>query len=205
MPKVKAKRQSVSLDMTAMCDVAFLLLTFFMLTAKFRPEEAVTIVPPSSISEKPLNAKDGMLTISVSNEGGVYLASDDQLGREFMLERMASRYGVAITAEMKKNYMASEIVGYPAGAMRQVLNMKPADAKKLIRGSNSFKGIPIDSAGNELSYWVGYAKLSNPNLKIAIKGDQNSNYDVFSDIIGTLQAQNINIFQLITSPEGKPK
>jgi biopolymer transport protein ExbD len=71
MPKVKAKRQSVSLDMTAMCDVAFLLLTFFMLTAKFRPEEAVTIVPPSSISEKPLNAKDGMLTISVSNEGGV--------------------------------------------------------------------------------------------------------------------------------------
>ena len=91
MPKVKAKRQSVSLDMTAMCDVAFLLLTFFMLTAKFRPEEAVTIVPPSSISEKPLNAKDGMLTISVSNEGGVYLASDDQLGREFMLERMANR------------------------------------------------------------------------------------------------------------------
>lgn len=199
MPKVKAKRQSVSLDMTAMCDVAFLLLTFFMLTAKFRPEEAVTIVPPSSISEKPLNAKDGMLTISVSNEGGVYLASDDQLGREFMLERMASRYGVAVTAEMKKNYMASEIVGYPAGAMRQVLNMKPADAKKLI------KGIPIDSANNELSYWVGYAKLSNPNLKIAIKGDQNSGYRVFSDIIGTLQAQNINIFQLITSPEGKPK
>jgi biopolymer transport protein ExbD len=170
-----------------------------MLTAKFRPEEAVTIVPPSSISEKPLNSKDGMLTISVSNEGGVYLASDDQLGREFMLERMASRYGVAITAEMKKNYMASEIVGYPAGAMRQVLNMKPADAKKLI------KGIPIDSANNELSYWVGYAKLSNPNLKIAIKGDQNSNYEIFSDIIGTLQAQNINIFQLITSPEGKPK
>ena len=51
MPQVKAKRQSVSLDMTAMCDVAFLLLTFFMLTAKFKPEEAVTIAPPSSISE----------------------------------------------------------------------------------------------------------------------------------------------------------
>lgn len=201
MPKVKAKRQSVSLDMTAMCDVAFLLLTFFMLTAKFRPEEAVTIVPPSSISEKPLNAKDGMLTISVSNEGGVYLASDDQLGREFMLERMASRYGVALTAEMKKNYMSSEIVGYPAGAMRQVLSIKPSEAKD----KGFIKGIPTDSANNELSYWVGYAKLSNPNLKIAIKGDQNSGYDTFSDIIGTLQAQNINIFQLITSPENKPK
>jgi biopolymer transport protein ExbD len=199
MPKVKAKRQSVSLDMTAMCDVAFLLLTFFMLTAKFRPEEAVTITPPSSISEKPLNIKDGMLMVSVSPEGGVYLATDDQMAREFMLERMANRYGVAITAEMKKNFMASEIVGYPLGAMRQVLNMKPADAKKLS------KGIPIDSSNNELSYWVGYAKLSNPELKVAIKGDQNSNYKVFADIIGTLQAQNINIFQLVTGPENKPK
>ncbi|MEY3631261.1 ExbD/TolR family protein [Aquirufa sp. HETE-40SA] len=199
MPKVKAKRQSVSLDMTAMCDVAFLLLTFFMLTAKFRPEEAVTITPPSSISEKPLNVKDGMLMVSVSPEGGVYLATDDQMAREFMLERMANRYGVAITAEMKKNFMSSEIVGYPLGAMRQVLNMKPADAKKLS------KGIPIDSSNNELSYWVGYAKLSNPELKVAIKGDQNSNYKVFADIIGTLQAQNINIFQLVTGPENKPK
>lgn len=199
MPKVKAKRQSVSLDMTAMCDVAFLLLTFFMLTAKFRPEEAVTITPPSSISEKPLNVKDGMLMVSVSPEGGVYLATDDQMAREFMLERMANRYGIAITAEMKKNFMSSEIVGYPLGAMRQVLNMKPADAKKLS------KGIPIDSTNNELSYWVGYAKLSNPELKVAIKGDQNSNYKVFADIIGTLQAQNINIFQLVTGPENKPK
>ena len=151
MPKVKAKRHSVSLDMTAMCDVAFLLLTFFMLTAKFRPEEAVTITPPSSISEKPLNIKDGMLMVSVSPEGGVYLATDDQMAREFMLERMAN------------------------------------------------------SSNNELSYWVGYAKLSNPELKVAIKGDKESNYKVFADIIGTLQAQNINIFQLVTGPENKPK
>jgi biopolymer transport protein ExbD len=199
MPKVKAKRHSVSLDMTAMCDVAFLLLTFFMLTAKFRPEEAVTITPPSSISEKPLNTKDGMLMVSVSPEGGVYLATDDQMAREFMLERMANRYGIAVTAEMKKNFMSSEIVGYPLGAMRQVLNMKPSEAKALS------KGIPIDSANNELSYWVGYAKLSNPELKVAIKGDQDSNYKVFADIIGTLQAQNINIFQLVTGPENKPK
>jgi biopolymer transport protein ExbD len=201
MPKVKAKRQSVSLDMTAMCDVAFLLLTFFMLTAKFRPEEAVTIVPPSSISEKPLNAKDGLLTISVSNEGGVYLATDDAAAREFMLERMANRYGVALTATMKKNYMSSEIVGYPAGAMRQVLGMKPSEAKD----KGFLKGVPTDSTNNELSYWVGYAKLSNPELKIAIKGDQNSNYKIFADVIGTLQAQNINIFQLVTSPENRPK
>ncbi|MEY4291989.1 MAG: hypothetical protein RIQ61_366, partial [Bacteroidota bacterium] len=31
MPKVKIPRKSTVVDMTAMCDVAFLLLTFFML------------------------------------------------------------------------------------------------------------------------------------------------------------------------------
>jgi biopolymer transport protein ExbD len=34
MPKIKVKRKGTWIDMTAMTDVAFLLLTFFMLTAK---------------------------------------------------------------------------------------------------------------------------------------------------------------------------
>ena len=92
MPQVKAKRQSVSLDMTAMCDVAFLLLTFFMLTAKFKPEEAVTIAPPSSISEKPLEGKD-IITISVSSDGKVFLATEKRVRGE-MLDRMLTKYGI---------------------------------------------------------------------------------------------------------------
>lgn len=201
MPKVKAKRQSVSLDMTAMCDVAFLLLTFFMLTAKFKPEEAVTITPPSSVSEKPLMAKDGILTVSVGPDGGIYLGTDDANAKKVMLERMANRMGIAVTPTMQKNYDGSELVGYPAGAMRQILSMTPSEAK----AAKLLKGIPCDSANNELFLWVSYAKIANPALKVAIKGDANSNYKVFNQIVGTLQDQNINVFQLITSPEGKPK
>jgi biopolymer transport protein ExbD len=201
MPKVKAKRQSVSLDMTAMCDVAFLLLTFFMLTAKFKPEEAVTITPPSSVSEKSLPTKDGILTVSVGPDGSIYLGTDDALAKQTMLERMANRMGVAVTPAMQKNYNGSELVGYPAGAMRQILSMSPSEAK----AKNLLKGIPCDSANNELFLWVSYAKIANPALKVAIKGDANSNYKVFNQIVGTLQEQNINVFQLVTSPEGKPK
>jgi biopolymer transport protein ExbD len=201
MPKVKAKRQSVSLDMTAMCDVAFLLLTFFMLTAKFKPEEAVTITPPSSISEKKLPANEGYITVSVGPDGGIFLGTDDKAAKQSMLERMANRFQVAITPEMQKNYNGSELIGYPAGAMRQVLGMKPSDVK----AQGLLKGIPCDSANNELFLWVSYAKIANPALKVAIKGDANSNYKVFNQIVGTLQEQNINVFQLVTSPEGKPK
>ena len=201
MSKVKAKRQSVSLDMTAMCDVAFLLLTFFMLTAKFKPEEAVTITPPSSISEKKLPVGEGYLTISVGPDGGIFLGTEDKTAKDAMLERMANRMGITVTPEMQKNYNASELVGYPAGAMRQVLGMKPSDVK----AQGLLKGIPLDTSNNELFLWVSYAKIANPALKVAIKGDANSNYKVFNSIVSTLQDQNINVFQLITSPEGKPK
>ncbi|MBI3580222.1 MAG: biopolymer transporter ExbD, partial [Ignavibacteriales bacterium] len=41
MGKFKKKRVGISLDMTPLVDVAFLLLTFFMLTTKFKPVEEV--------------------------------------------------------------------------------------------------------------------------------------------------------------------
>ena len=46
MAKAKIKRHSTAIDMTAMCDVAFLLLTFFMLTAKAKPQETVIVDTP---------------------------------------------------------------------------------------------------------------------------------------------------------------
>jgi biopolymer transport protein ExbD len=187
--------------MTAMCDVAFLLLTFFMLTAKFRPEEAVTITPPTSISEKPLNTKDGVLSVNVANDGKVFIATEDMNTRAFMLERMANRFGVTVTPEMQANFLASEVIGFPAGALNQVLQVKPAEAKE----KGFLMGVPTDSTNNELGFWIGYAKLSNPAIKIAIKGDANSNYKTFADIVATLQGQNINVFQLVTSPENKPQ
>ena len=58
MPKVKLPRKSTNIDMTAMCDVAFLLLTFFMLATKFKPDEPVVVKTPSSISEIPLPDAD---------------------------------------------------------------------------------------------------------------------------------------------------
>ena len=73
MPKHKPKRGAPSIDMTAMCDVAFLLLTFFMLTAKAKPQEAVIVDTPTSISETKLPDVN-TLTVLVSKEGNVFFA-----------------------------------------------------------------------------------------------------------------------------------
>ena len=75
MPKVKVNRKSVSLDMTAMCDMAFLLLTFFMLTTKFKPEEPIVIESPTSISESILSDTD-VATITIGKDGRVFFGME---------------------------------------------------------------------------------------------------------------------------------
>ena len=47
MGRAKLPRKSTNIDMTAMCDVAFLLLSFFILTTKFKPAEAIAVETPS--------------------------------------------------------------------------------------------------------------------------------------------------------------
>ena len=64
MPKIKLPTKSPHIDMTPMVDLFSLLLTFFMLTASFRPQEAAPIDTPNSISEKPLLTKALLLLIS---------------------------------------------------------------------------------------------------------------------------------------------
>lgn len=55
MGKIKVKKQSTFIDMTAMSDVTVLLLTFFMLTATFLPKEPVQVLTPASVSERKIS------------------------------------------------------------------------------------------------------------------------------------------------------
>jgi biopolymer transport protein ExbD len=84
MPKIKKARVSVRMDMTPMVDVAFLLLTFFMLTTSFRPPEEVQIVLPASHSAFKLPESDVML-ISLSKDNRILLGFDSPrlMGRVF--------------------------------------------------------------------------------------------------------------------------
>jgi biopolymer transport protein ExbD len=71
----KPNRASLRLDMTAMVDVAFLLLTFFMLTTQFKPPEQVQIELPSSHAEVKMPGTD-LMTVTVSTDGRVFIAEE---------------------------------------------------------------------------------------------------------------------------------
>jgi len=77
MPKFKKGRVGIKIDMTPMVDVAFLLLTFFMLTTQFRPPEEVQIVLPSSHAPFKLPESDVMI-VSISKDGRIFLGVDQQ-------------------------------------------------------------------------------------------------------------------------------
>ena len=199
MPKVKIPRKSTSIDMTAMCDVAFLLLTFFMLTTKFKPDEAVIVDTPSSVSEIKLPETD-ILQIMIDKDDRVFFGIDGQPTRVEMLEKMAEKNNIQLTETEKSQFALVSTFGVPVENLKQFLNLPPDE-----RGRVQQPGIPIDSLDNELGFWVLYARQSNPAFRIAIKGDQDASYPVVKRVFDILQERQINKFNFITSLEAAPE
>jgi biopolymer transport protein ExbD len=69
MAKVKMSKKATSIDMTAMCDVAFLLLTFFILTATAKAPEPLPVDTPSSTVQTKLPETD-LATLTVGKSEG---------------------------------------------------------------------------------------------------------------------------------------
>lgn len=203
MAKVQVKRHGVSLDMTAMCDVAFLLLTFFMLTAKMKPNEAVQVVTPTSVAQETLQATD-VITVTVAGDGRIFMGVDNHPVRLGMLDQMGKRFSVKFTPEQMEQFRLAESFGVPMGALPALLDLKsPERAKPGIQN-----GIPCDSVKNELFYWMFHARQyytsAGAKYKVLIKADQNAPYKVVKQVIGTLQEQQVNNFNLITGQESGP-
>lgn len=71
--KVRAKKNSTHIDMTPMVDLAFLLLTFFMLTTTFgKPKTMEITMPVKPENEDNQNLVNNALTILLSDENKIY-------------------------------------------------------------------------------------------------------------------------------------
>ncbi|MCS6905886.1 MAG: biopolymer transporter ExbD [Bacteroidia bacterium] len=201
MPKAKVARKSTAIDMTPMVDLAFLLITFFMLTVKFRPQEAVTVILPPSIATTPVPNVD-LLTILIGEDGKVYMGVSDQNTRRAMLEAVAQERNITFTEEEKKKFAVLEQVPVPIEELKRFLALRPSDREAYIKKS---KGVPVDSADNQLQMWMLRARLSNPNLRIAIKADEKTPYPAIRQVIKTLKKQKANRFNLVTIQEADPR
>jgi biopolymer transport protein ExbD len=92
MAKIKMSKNAASIDMTAMCDVAFLLLTFFILTATAKTPEALPVSTPASTVEVKL-PETGLVMLTVGKSEGknmVFFGMKDRDIRVKTLELMGA-------------------------------------------------------------------------------------------------------------------
>ncbi len=198
---IKMKKKSTSTDMTAMCDVAFLLLTFFILTATAKVPEVMPVDTPASTVQTKLPEKD-LATLTVGN-GKVFFDVKGKDVRIRTLELMGDKYGVKFSEEDQNKFAIMESFGVPVQSLKQILDMKPSDRKNVQQ-----PGIPRDSLDNQLAEWVQNARIANielhdKELELAIKGDAKEEYPVIRKVMDILQDQKINNFSLVTGLRGK--
>jgi len=106
MPRIKKKRVNVAVDMTPLVDVAFLLLTFFMLTTQFKPPEEVEIILPSSHSEIKLPESNTM-TLHISKDGVIFLGFDSA----YMMENMfGQKNKLRLAVDVKQENLADLLI-----------------------------------------------------------------------------------------------
>ncbi|PUZ19980.1 outer membrane transport energization protein ExbD [Chitinophaga costaii] len=205
MPKVKMPRKSTAIDMTAMCDVAFLLLTFFMLATKFKPDEPVAVVTPSSINTQVLPDSDVML-FTVDKDGRVFFSMDGQPKRRKLIEDLNTQYKLGLNNAEMNNFAVGGSIGTDFKSLKSYLSMSPEQRK----ASGLEKGIPTDSLNGELDQWIEYGTTAQAGssgfnkLSYCIKADNATPYPKIKEILDIFKKKHIQKLNLVTNLEAIP-
>ncbi|HXD79115.1 MAG TPA: biopolymer transporter ExbD [Puia sp.] len=205
MPRAKIPRKSTTIDMTAMCDVAFLLLSFFILATKFKPPEALSVTTPSSVYNR-IAPESNVVMIIMDDKGKVYLTVSDKNvdEKKEIINTINTTKGLNLTAAEMKMFSnnPSSFIGVPFSQLKSFLDKSPEDLKGVV-----LPGIPTqDSTNNELRDWINaaVAAFQGEKMNILVKGDDKATYPSFSGVIWALKKNDQLKFQLITSPIAAP-
>ncbi len=203
MPKVKIPRKSTTIDMTAMCDVAFLLLSFFILATKQKPPEVLAVTPPASVSAKA--APDKSILITLTKDGKAFLMLGDETKKADILSNINTDKGLNLSPAELAKWTKAPFVGLPFNMIKGSL----ATDKEI--PANQLPGIPIDSSDNQMVDWVravvkAYVGVDQRKLQemLLVKGDNESLYPAFKNIKQAFKKNEIFKFRIVTNGEAIP-
>jgi len=203
MPSVKIPKKSTFVDMTPFVDVAFLILTFFIMATKFKPEEPVEIKTPNSVSTKDLPDTDA-LQVMFDSTGRVFfsvLSEKDPMVKYNVIKHMNDTRSLNLTEAEMRNFVKAPAIGVPFSGLKALLAV-PAEEHKNYKQP----GIPLDTLGGELFYWIRDAvgTFTGKQLKYLIKGDNEAKYPAFKQVLNAFKKNEIFKFQMITALEDAP-
>ena len=204
MPSVNLPRKSTTTDMTPFVDVAFLILTFFIMATKFKPPEPVEITTPNSVSSQTLPENDAVM-ITIDKDDKVYFtifSEKDPKVLDNIIQTINKERKLELTESEMNNFRKTVSIGMPFTGLKGLLDIPPEEYKKVIQ-----LGIPVmDSATNELVWWIAYSKqaFAGKKLTYLIKGDQNSKYPAFEAVVSALKRNDEFKYNLVTAPEDVP-
>lgn len=195
MSNAKIAHKTPSIDMTPMVDLAFLLVTFFMLISQFRAPEPVVVDIPSSVSEIKVPEKD-LITITLDRDNKVYFSNDGQLQRREVLLKMGEKYKIEFSDVQLKQFSNLTSFGMPVQSLAQWISLTDDQRE-------DFKqpGIPIDSLNNQLYDWILNARLQNPKYRFVLKGDREAEYATLRKVIKILESCKVHKFNFVTNLE----
>lgn len=206
MPRVKVHRKGTNVDMTAMCDVAFLLLSFFILCAKFKPSDALAVVTPSSVSSK-IAPESNVVQITIVSDSKVFLSVSDknQAEKQAIINDINTSKSLGLTEVEKANFYGkpASYIGAPFSQLKSFLDKTPEQLKGM-----ALPGIPCkDSTDNELIEWIRAASSAFEGKKMAllVKGDNASKYPAFQGVLNAFKKNDQLKFQMVTSPVAAPR
>jgi len=205
MGRPKIARKSTTVDMTAMCDVAFLILSFFILTTKPKPSEAVPIQTPKSVANKFVPDKN-FLMVSLNNEGKVFLSGGDNASdvekKKNMLQDINQRNNLGLTPDEIAALTKQPFIGVPFSQLKQQAHLP------LIQINSKLPGIPCqDTTNNQMTEWIRAAvgAYVGGHLDLILKGDNVAKYPVFKNILTAFKKNDQFKFQMVTNQANVPE
>lgn len=206
MGRAKIPRKSTNIDMTAMCDVAFLLLSFFILATKQKPPEAVTVAAPSSVSTKA--APQNSILITLTKEGKTFLMFGDDIKKKEIVSAVNSAKSLGLSDAEITKVSKMPFIGVSLGQLKPLVNRAEAIPPA------QMPGIPAkDSTDNELVDWIravttAYAgtgmSLNDLQQMILLKGDGDALYPDFKNVKFALKKNGLYKFRIVTNSENAP-